>query len=154
MSESNQKKAFLKIEDESELELPIYSGSIGPDVIDISQLTPNGRFTFDPGFVSTASCESQITFIDGGKGVLLHRGYPIEQLAKYSSHLETCYLLIYGELPTSDQKKQFEDTITRHTMVHEQLSTFSQALGVTLTPWQFYAGCWCFCQLSITILLM
>ena len=140
MSESNQKKAFLKIEDESELELPIYSGSIGPDVIDISQLTPNGRFTFDPGFVSTASCESQITFIDGGKGVLLHRGYPIEQLAKYSSHLETCYLLIYGELPTSDQKKQFEDTITRHTMVHEQLSTFFSGFRRDAHPMAILCG--------------
>ena len=134
------KKAFLKIEDESELELPIYSGSIGPDVIDISQLTPNGRFTFDPGFVSTASCESQITFIDGGKGVLLHRGYPIEQLAKYSSHLETCYLLIYGELPTSDQKKQFEDTITRHTMVHEQLSTFFSGFRRDAHPMAILCG--------------
>ena len=140
MSESNQKKAFLKIENESELELPIYSGSIGPDVIDISQLTPNGRFTFDPGFVSTASCESQITFIDGGKGVLLHRGYPIEQLAKYSSHLETCYLLIYGELPTSDQKKQFEDTITRHTMVHEQLSTFFSGFRRDAHPMAILCG--------------
>ena len=140
MSESNQKKAFLKIEDESELELPIYSGSIGPDVIDISQLTPNGHFTFDPGFVSTASCESQITFIDGGKGVLLHRGYPIEQLAKYSSHLETCYLLIYGELPTSDQKKQFEDTITRHTMVHEQLSTFFSGFRRDAHPMAILCG--------------
>lgn len=140
MSESNQKKAFLKIEDESELELPIYNGSIGPDVIDISQLTPNGRFTFDPGFVSTASCESQITFIDGGKGVLLHRGYPIEQLAKYSSHLETCYLLIYGELPTSDQKKQFEDTITRNTMVHEQLSTFFSGFRRDAHPMAILCG--------------
>ena len=83
MPDKSDSKATLIIEGGPTLELPIHQGTIGPDVIDISQLTPNGRFTFDPGFVSTASCESQITFIDGGKGVLLHRGYPIEQLAKH-----------------------------------------------------------------------
>ena len=140
MSETSQKKAVLKIEDGPELELPIYNGSIGPDVIDIGQLTPNGRFTFDPGFVSTASCESQITFIDGGKGVLLHRGYPIEQLAKNSTHLETCYLLIYGELPTKFEKKKFEDTITRHTMVHEQLSTFFSGFRRDAHPMAILCG--------------
>ncbi|HAB55515.1 MAG TPA: citrate (Si)-synthase, partial [Cellvibrionales bacterium] len=124
MPESSDIKATLTIEDGPTLELPVYKGTIGPDVIDVSKLTPNGHFTFDPGFVSTASCESQITFIDGGKGVLLHRGYPIEQLAKHSSHLEACYLLIYGELPTEEQKAHFEYTISRHTMVHEQLRTF------------------------------
>ena len=119
MPEPSNKKATLSIENGPTLELPVYEGSLGPDVVDISALTANGRFTFDPGFVSTASCESQITFIDGGKGILLHRGYPIEQLAKHSSHLEACYLLIYGELPAAEQKAEFEATISRHTMVSQ-----------------------------------
>ncbi len=117
------RKAILSIEGKQEnLELPIYSGTLGPDVVDVSSLTPNGLFTYDPGFVSTASCESKITFIDGNKGVLLHRGYPIEQLAEHSDFLETCYLLLYGDLPNKEEKMRFESTITRHTMVHEQLS--------------------------------
>ena len=99
-----EKSAQLTIGDTT-LELPIYSGTIGPDVVDVGQLTGNGMFTYDPGFVSTASCESKITYIDGGKGVLLHRGYPIDQLANESEHLEVCYLLIYGELPTPAEKK-------------------------------------------------
>ena len=90
------------------LTLPIHSGTIGPDVIDVASLTSKGLFTFDPGFVSTASCESKITYIDGDKGVLLHRGYPIEQLAEHSDYLETCYLLLYGELPTAGRKRQFQ----------------------------------------------
>ena len=117
-----ERKAILSIEGKEALELPIYSGSLGPDVVDVSSLTPNGLFTYDPGFVSTASCESKITFIDGSKGVLLHRGYPIEQLAEHSDFLETCYLLLYGDLPSKEEKARFETTITRHTMVHEQLS--------------------------------
>lgn len=122
MSEENtaEKKALLTI-DGKELELPVYSGSTGSDVIDVRSLTANGYFTYDPGFVSTASCESKITYIDGDKGVLLHRGYPIEQLAEHSDYLETCYLLIYGELPDKEEKKRFEKTIMNHTMVHEQL---------------------------------
>lgn len=140
MPDKSDSKATLIIEGGPTLELPIHQGTIGPDVIDISQLTPNGRFTFDPGFVSTASCESQITFIDGGKGVLLHRGYPIEQLAKYSSHLETCYLLIYGELPTKAQKADFEYTISRHTMVHEQLSTFYSGFRRDAHPMAILCG--------------
>jgi citrate synthase len=106
----------------------------------VSQLTPSGHFTFDPGFVSTASCESQITFIDGGKGILLHRGYPIEQLAKHSSHLEACYLLIYGELPTEEQKAHFEYTISRHTMVHEQLRTFYSGFRRDAHPMAILCG--------------
>lgn len=124
MPEPSDKKAVLQIEGGPTLELPIYHGSLGQDVIDIAKLTRKGYFTFDPGFVSTAACESAITFIDGGKGVLLHRGYPIEQLAENSSYLETCFLLIYGELPTAEQKEKFISTIHRHTMVHEQLRTF------------------------------
>ena len=116
------RKAILSIEGKEALELPVYSGTLGPDVVDVSSLTPNGLFTYDPGFVSTAACESQITFIDGAKGVLLHRGYPIEQLAEHSDFLETCYLLLYGDLPSKSEKQRFETTIKRHTMVHEQLS--------------------------------
>ncbi|AMO55799.1 type II citrate synthase [Endozoicomonas montiporae] len=115
-----EKKALLSIEGK-ELELPVYSGSTGPDVIDVRSLTANGYFTYDPGFVSTASCESKITYIDGNNGLLLHRGYPIEQLAEHSDYLETCYLLIYGELPNAVEKEQFQKTIMKHTMVHEQL---------------------------------
>ncbi|MCW7551736.1 citrate synthase [Endozoicomonas gorgoniicola] len=115
-----EKKALLTIEGK-ELELPVYSGSTGPDVIDVRSLTANGYFTYDPGFVSTASCESKITYIDGNKGILLHRGYPIEQLAEHSDYLETCYLLIYGELPNAEEKNRFQKTIMNHTMVHEQL---------------------------------
>ncbi|MGI9273712.1 MAG: citrate synthase [Endozoicomonas sp.] len=115
-----EKKALLSV-DGKELELPVYSGSTGPDVIDVRSLTANGMFTYDPGFVSTAACESKITYIDGGKGVLLHRGYPIEQLAEQSDYLETCYLLIYGDLPSKEEKEHFEATIMRHTMVHEQM---------------------------------
>ncbi|HAW14992.1 MAG TPA: citrate (Si)-synthase [Cellvibrionales bacterium] len=140
MPESSDIKATLTIEDGPTLELPVYKGTIGPDVIDVSKLTPNGHFTFDPGFVSTASCESQITFIDGGKGVLLHRGYPIEQLAKHSSHLEACYLLIYGELPTEEQKAHFEYTISRHTMVHEQLRTFYSGFRRDAHPMAILCG--------------
>ena len=107
------------------VELPVLSGTLGNDVVDIRAFTKGtNMFTFDPGFVSTASCESKITFIDGEKGLLYYRGYPIEQLAEKSDYLEVCYLLIYGELPNAEQKKQFVDTVTKHTMVHEQLTWF------------------------------
>ena len=121
----SDKKATLNIDGIDEaIELPIYSGTIGPDVVDVGSLTGKGMFTYDPGFVSTAACESQITYIDGGKGVLLHRGYPIEQLAEHSDYLETCYLLLYGELPSKEEKEKFVETVTKHTMVHEQLAHF------------------------------
>ncbi|MDC3320477.1 citrate (Si)-synthase, partial [Luminiphilus sp.] len=107
-----------------EIDLPVYQGSLGPDVVDVGKLTAQGHFTFDPGFTSTASCESKITYIDGEKGVLLHRGYPIEQLAEHSDYLETCYLLLNGELPSAEQKEAFVDMVTNHTMVHEQIRTF------------------------------
>ena len=108
-----------------DLEYQVRTGSIGPDVIDISKLYgQTGMFTYDPGFTSTASCESKITFIDGDEGVLLHRGYPIEQLAEHGDFLETCYLLLYGELPTKEQKQDFDLRVTRHTMVHEQMNRF------------------------------
>ncbi|MBL4602915.1 MAG: citrate synthase [Emcibacteraceae bacterium] len=106
-------------------ELPIYGGSTGPDVIDIRTLyRDTGMFTFDPGFTSTASCESAITYIDGDKGELLYRGYPIDQLAEKSDFLEVAYLLLNGELPNTQQDKEFKNAITYHTMVHEQLNRF------------------------------
>lgn len=122
-SESTQ-TATITLPDGSSIELPVYQGTLGQDVVDVSALTKSGCFTYDPGFVSTAACDSKITFIDGAKGVLLHRGYPIEQLAEKSTYLETCYLLLYGELPNAEQRSQFESTISQHTMVHEQLRTF------------------------------
>ncbi|PLW77504.1 citrate synthase [Cohaesibacter celericrescens] len=117
-------KATLKVGDKS-WEFPIKSGSIGPDVIDIGTLyKETGMFTLDPGFTSTASCESEITYIDGDEGILLYRGYPIEQLAEHGDFLETCYLLLYGHLPTPEEKIDFDTRVTRHTMVHEQMSKF------------------------------
>ena len=106
-------------------ELPVRKGSLGPDVIDITTLyAETGLFTYDPSFTSTASCELKITFIDGEKGVLLYRGYPIDQLAERGTFMETCYLLLYGELPTKEQYETFCNLITRHTMVHEQMTRF------------------------------
>jgi citrate synthase len=106
-------------------ESPILSGSVGPDVIDISKFySQSGRFTFDPGFTSTASCASKITYIDGDAGILLYRGYPIEQLAEQCTFLEVCYLLLKGELPRHDELDQFSQQITMHTLVHEQLTNF------------------------------
>ncbi len=120
-----EKKAQLSVDGISEtLELPVYEGTTGADVIDVSSLAGKGIFTFDPGFMSTASCESKITYIDGDKGVLLYRGYPIEQLAEKSDFLECCYLLLNGELPDPQQKEQFTNAIKYHTMVHEQMHSF------------------------------
>ena len=104
---------------------PVLSGSVGPDVVDIRKLYgQTGAFTYDPGFTSTASCQSKLTYIDGDEGVLLHRGYPIGELAEQSSFMEVCYLLLNGELPTADELEKFSWTISRHTMVHEQLAQF------------------------------
>ncbi len=109
--------------------MPVKTGTIGPAVVDISKFYgETGMFTYDPGFTSTGSCESAITYIDGDKGVLLYRGYPIEQLAEHGDFLETCYLLLYADLPNAAQKKDFDYRITRHTMVHEQLARFFQGL--------------------------
>ncbi len=118
------KTATLSLDGKS-YDLPIHSPTLGPDVIDIRKLYDQADvFTFDPGFTSTAACESAITFIDGDKGELLHRGYPIEQLAKQSSYLEVCYLLLYGELPNAAQLADFHGRVTRHTMLHEQVQYF------------------------------
>ena len=134
------KQASLKVEDK-EVNFPVMEGTLGPDVIDIrSLLKDTGAFTFDPGFTSTASCESKITFIDGDKGQLYYRGYPIEQLAENSDYLETCYLLIYGELPTAAQHKEFVETITKHTMVHEQLTWFFRGFRRDAHPMAMMTG--------------
>ena len=118
------KSATLTLNDQT-FDLPILSPTIGPDVLDIRKLYAQAEvFTYDPGFTSTAACESAITYIDGDKGELLHRGYPIEQLAAKSTYLEVCYLLLYGELPTATQLNDFGNRVTRHTMVHEQMHMF------------------------------
>src|SRR3990167_1651251 len=117
------KKASLTLPDGKTLDFPVMSGSVGPDVVDIRTLyAKSGMFTYDPGFLSTASCSSSITYIDGDAGVLLYRGYPIEQLAEHSDYLEVAHLLIHGELPTADQKLHFTDTVHSHTMLHDQLT--------------------------------
>jgi citrate synthase len=111
--------------DDKRIDLPMYAPSVGPEVIDIGKLyAQGGVFTYDPGFTSTASCDSTITYIDGDEGELLYRGYPIEQLAEQSHFLEVCYLLLYGELPNAAQLTDFENRVTRHTMVHEQMHYF------------------------------
>lgn len=125
-AKTNTKKATLTVEGKT-VDFPVLSGTVGPDVIDISKLyAQTGMFTYDPGFTSTGSCESKITYIDGDEGILLYRGYPIEQLAEKGDFLETCYLLLYGELPTKAQKEDFDNRVTNHTMVHEQVARFFQ----------------------------
>src|SRR5690348_9576845 len=105
-------------------DLPVLAGTIGPKVVDVRKLYgETGYFTFDPGYTSTGSCESKITYIDGDKGELFYRGYPIEELAEHSDFMEVSYLLLNGQLPTAQEKKKFERDITMHTMVHEQLTT-------------------------------
>jgi len=136
----SERKATLHIEGMDPIELPIYSGSAGPDVIDVRQLVSKGLFTYDPGFVSTASCESKITYIDGDKGVLLHRGYAIEDLAANSTYLETCYLLIHGELPSATELEAFENEITTNTLVHEQLIQFFRGFRRDAHPMAIMCG--------------
>ncbi len=120
------KKAYtLTSPDGQSIELPVHSGSLGPDVIDIGALyKQQGVFTYDPGFVSTGSCSSEITFIDGVEGKLMYRGYPVEQLAQQSNYIEVCYLLLHGELPSETELAEFTDTIRRHTMVNETILRF------------------------------
>ncbi len=120
----NKRFATLTLDDGRSIELPILSGSLGEDVIDIRNLGKLDMFTYDPGFLSTASCSSEITFIDGDAGLLYYRGYPIEQLAEQSDFLEVCFLLLNGELPNAEQKVDFNKKVTRHTMVHDQLARF------------------------------
>ncbi|PKR87628.1 citrate (Si)-synthase [Pleomorphomonas diazotrophica] len=134
------KNATVTIDDKT-YEFPLKDASIGPSVMDISTFYgKTGHFTYDPGFTSTGACESKITYIDGDKGVLLYRGYPIEQLTLDGDYLETCYLLLYGELPTKAQKQQFDRHITRHTMIHEQMTRFFQGYRRDAHPMAVMVG--------------
>ncbi len=127
--------------DTPSIDIPVYQGSIGPDVMDIRKLYgQTGMFTYDPGFLSTASCQSAITYIDGDKGELLYRGYPIEQLATHCNFLETCHLLLYGELPNAERKHEFTQTVTHHTMVHEQMQFFLRGFRRDAHPMAVLTG--------------
>ncbi len=137
---SQKKKAILTIEGREPIELPIYAGTLGPDVVDVSSLSAKGLFTYDPGFMSTAATQSGITFIDGDKGVLLHRGYAIADLAEKSDYLEVCYLLLNGELPTAEEKEKFVNMVRRHTMVHEQLQFFYRGFRRDAHPMAIMCG--------------
>ena len=132
-------KAILKAGDK-EIELPILSGTAGHDVIDIRTLGANGYFTYDPGFMATGSCESSITYIDGAKGILLHRGYSIEELARDSDYIEVVYMLLHDETPNSEEYKEFKDTITRHTLVHDQLNNFFRGFRRDAHPMAMLCG--------------
>lgn len=133
--------ATLKLDGwDNAIDLPVYSGSFGPDVIDVRPLAERGLFTFDPGFMSTSACESAITYIDGNKGTLMHRGYPIEQLANHSNYVELCYLLFFGELPSPEQRNQFESRIRNHTMVHDQIRNFFRGFRRDAHPMAILCG--------------
>ncbi len=135
-----EKKALLTVPGREPIELPIRSGTLGQDVIDVGGLGSFDYFTFDPGFTSTASCESKITYIDGDQGILLHRGYPIEELAEKSDYLETCYLLLNGDLPNAMQKKEFENIITTHTMVNRSIEQFMSGFRYDAHPMAMMCG--------------
>ena len=139
---SSDLKATLSFSDGSpSMDLPIYKGSMGPDVIDIRKLYgQTGKFTYDPGFMSTAACDSAITYIDGDKGELQYRGYPIEQLAEKCDYLETCYLLLNGELPNADQNAAFDALVSKHTMVHEQMQFFLRGFRRDAHPMAIMTG--------------
>ncbi len=138
---TDKSKSAKLIIGDIELDLPVYSPSAGPDVIDIRKLYSEGKtFTYDPGFTSTASCESTITFIDGYKGELLHRGYPIDQLAGKSHYLEVCYLLLYSELPSASDLEDFETRVTNHTMLHEQMMNFFRGFRRDAHPMAIMTG--------------
>jgi citrate synthase len=122
------------------IELPIYGGALGPDVIDIRQLGKTGMFTYDPGFLATASCQSRITFIDGDIGLLYYRGYPIEQLAEHCDFMEVCYLLLNGELPSTEQREQFVTKVRTHTMVHDQMLSFFKGFRRDAHPMAVMVG--------------
>ncbi|MCA3157198.1 MAG: citrate (Si)-synthase [Burkholderiales bacterium] len=138
----SEHKATLNFTDGTpSIDLPLYKGSIVPDVIDIRKLYgATGKFTYDPGFLSTASCNSSITYIDGDKGELLYRGYPIEQLATQCDYLETCYLILYGDLPNPAQKADFVKRVTTHTMVHEQMQFFLRGFRRDAHPMAVMTG--------------
>ncbi|TVU72662.1 MULTISPECIES: citrate synthase [Cobetia] len=135
------KKAHLTVDGiDKVIEFPVYSGTLGQDVIDVRSLTAEGMFTYDPGFVSTAACESSITFIDGQNGILLHRGYPIDQLAASSNYIELCYLLLFGELPNTQEYDKFAQLISNHTMVHEQIVNFFKGFRRDAHPMAILCG--------------
>lgn len=134
------RKAILNIDGETPIELPIRKGTLGQDVIDIGSLGSHGFFTYDPGFSATAACQSDITYIDGDKGILLHRGYPIEELAEKSDYLETCYLLFEGALPNAEQKVEFETTIKYHTMVNRSIEAFISGFRYDAHPMAMLCG--------------
>lgn len=135
------RKARLTVDGIDEvIELPILSGTLGTDVIDVRGLGSKGVFTYDPGFMSTGSCESAITYIDGDAGILLHRGYPIAQLAEHSDYLETCYLLLNGELPTEEQKAEFDKTVHNHTMVNQSMRKFLEGFRNDAHPMAIMCG--------------
>lgn len=136
---TNGRKATLTI-DGKIFELPVRSGTLGPDVIDVSALAQEDIFTYDPGFMSTAACNSNITFIDGDKGILLHRGYPINELAKKVSYLEVCYLLLNGELPNENEFAAFEADVKHHTLLHEQVRTFFNGFRRDAHPMAIMVG--------------
>lgn len=141
MSEPKDASAAKLESDGNDYNLNVHGGSIGPSVIDVSGLYgSSGQFTYDPGFTSTASCKSSITYIDGEEGILLHRGYPIEQLAEKGNFIETCYLLMHGELPNNDELQEFEKAITMHTMVHEQLQKFYSGFRRDAHPMAIMVG--------------
>jgi citrate synthase len=143
--------AKLTLGDES-WDFEVRDGSLGPSVLDISSLyKQSGHFTYDPGFTSTAACESQITFIDGDEGILLYRGYPIDELAEHGDFLETCYLLLYGDLPTKSQKDDFDTRVTRHTMLHEQMARFYTGFRRDAHPMAIMCGVVGALSASITI---
>ena len=137
-----ENKATLSFSNGSpSIDLPVYQGNVGPDVVDIRKLyAQTGMFTYDPGFMSTAACQSSITYIDGDKGELLYRGYPIEQLATNCDYLETCHLLLYGELPKPEQKKDFVSLVTNHTMVNEQMQFFLRGFRRDAHPMAIMTG--------------
>jgi len=138
----SETKATLSFSDGSpSVDMPIYKGTVGPDVIDIRKLYgATGKFTYDPGFMSTASCNSSITYIDGDKGELQYRGYPIEQLAVNADFMESCFLLLNGDLPNAEQKKKFVDTVSKHTMVHEQMQFFFRGFRRDAHPMSVLVG--------------
>jgi len=136
----SERHVTLTLENGEAVELPVRECSLGPDVIDVNQLGKRGVFTYDPGFVSTASCESKITFIDGAKGVLLYRGYPIDQLAEQCNFMEVAYLLLYGELPSANEKAKFDQTIKYHTMMHEQMLQFFDGFRRDAHPMAIMVG--------------
>ncbi|GLS84176.1 citrate synthase [Paraferrimonas haliotis] len=133
-------KANLQLPDNQSIELPVKHGTAGHGVVDISKLGSTGYFTFDPGFLATASCESKITYIDGANGILLHRGYPIDQLAKQSSYIDVCYLLLHGELPTQSQHEEFCRHVREHTMVNEQIVSFFRGFRRDAHPMAIMCG--------------